>query len=96
MNLKAWPGYTIAYIFESAGSYASCIAAVPFMCVLVGSCWILKSMGKDITNDLLEFNLNKLANADETELLRDFCDISKRLSDAKQFSEAFFNYELLS
>lgn len=85
--MKSWPGYIVAYSLESVGGYAACLASVNFLCVFIGSCWVLTAMVKDITNELHELNVGKSGNASQTEIHWQLCSISKRLSDAKQFSK---------
>lgn len=89
-NMKSWRGYIFAFLLESAGSYAACAASVNFLCIFIGSSWILTSMAKDVTNDLRELNLSKSSkssNNDQCKVQGQFSNISKRLSDVKQLSK---------
>lgn len=85
-STKSWPGYTIAYAVESVACFASLSSVVPLMSLFCGSCWILTSMGKDITNDLKELNVSKLERAKQSDIEHRFCSIIKRFSEAKQLS----------
>lgn len=87
MNLKAWPGYSVAFIIESFGGLAASISPMPYLTILIGSCWILASITEDITNDLFQLNMSTLSERNQHEIHVKFCKISKRLSDAKQLSE---------
>lgn len=85
-NIKSWPGHMFAFLLVSAGVYAACAASVNFLCIFIGSSWILTSIVKDITNDLHTLNVSLSSNEDQCKVQWRFCNISKRLSDVKQFS----------
>lgn len=87
MNLNSWPGYSVAYILGSGASYVACLGSIPYLSVLVGSCWILTAIGNDVTNELIQLNASNTINSDKNEVQIRYCDISKRLSDARQFSK---------
>lgn len=87
MNLKTWHGYSVACFMESVGGYSTCLASVPLICVLVGLCWILSAIADDLANDLRELNvtINDKSSKRDAAFIQ-FCNIAKRLSDAKQLS----------
>lgn len=86
VNLKTWSGYCIGFVIESISAYAACISTGPYVCILIGSCWILAAMVKEITSDLLELNVTTSSKRNHSEVQCQFCTISKRFSDTKQFS----------
>lgn len=86
MNVRNWPGYSVAFILGSVASYIACLGSIPYLSVLVGSCWILTAIGKDITNELHELNMSISSESDQNEVHFQYCNISKRFSNAKQFS----------
>lgn len=88
-NTKSWRGYSIVLVFESIGSYATCAAAVNFLCIFIGSSWILSSIAKDIINELHEWNMDAPRKTDQWEIQWRFCNISKRFAEAKQLSPHF-------
>lgn len=88
---KSWPGYTIAYAIETVACFASLSSVVPLMSLFCGSCWILTSMGKDITNNLNELNVSKLEKAKQSDIERRFYNIIKRFSETKQLSNFFLH-----
>lgn len=88
-NMNSWPGYTLAYFIESVGLFAACIVSPNVQSIFIGSCWILKSLGEDITNDLHKFNEMKLSRRNQKEIRRRFLNVVDRLSHAKQFSMNF-------
>lgn len=49
-------GYLIALIIEAIGASTISLCGVPVICFLVGSCWLLKTIIQDITNDLSQLN----------------------------------------
>lgn len=86
--MKAWPGYTIAFAITAVGCYGCVVAYIPFLIVQTGSLWSFAMFVEDIKNDVLELNKSKvLYKRDETEALLQFCKVSKRFSDLKQFSK---------
>lgn len=86
--MKSWPGYIFAFLLESVGAFATCVAAVNFLCIFIGSSWILTSMAKEITSDLHEMNVSKSSNKDQCEVQWRFCYISKRFSKTQQLSQS--------
>lgn len=84
-NTKCWPGYIFAFLLEASGAYAVVLAPNNYLCVFIGSCWILTSLAEDITHDLNELNMDKSGN--RAEIQWRFCSISKRLSEMKEFSK---------
>lgn len=90
LDLNTWLGYSIAYAIESAAAYAAYLSAIPVMSLIVGSSWILTSIGKEITNNLHELNMNTDSRASERKqngFLLHFCNISISYSNAKQLSK---------
>lgn len=55
-NWKTPLGYLIALLFECISSYYAALFLVPLLCFLFGSCFLLRSFVKDITNDLSLLN----------------------------------------
>lgn len=74
------------------------MAATPYITVIIGTCWILASVGKDITNALHELNMtirDESSARNWREIQSQYCNISKRISDAKQLSKIEMRYALL-
>lgn len=90
-DMNRWPGYIIAYLMESVQAFVSVSTVVPVMCLFCGSCWILTSVGNDVTKEFNELNVNEIENANQTAIRQRFCSITKRFSDAKQFSKYLLN-----
>lgn len=87
--MKSWPGYVFALLLEAAGYFAEVNATIIFLSIFIGSCWILTSMAKEITDDLQELNMDESGSADQAQIQSRFCSISKRLTDVKQLSLKF-------
>lgn len=81
-------GYVISTLIQSVDVYfCAAVGGYLTICYFSGSCWLLKTIVRDISNDFSHLNLNKLSTKDRVEMRILFCDIVRNISDAKQLSE---------
>lgn len=99
INWKTPLRYTIVLILESMIAFYSGLFFSALMSYFIGSCWLLKSLVKDITHDFVDWNIeinasniepnfeqSKNSYAKQTNIRHHFCNILQLHADAKQLS----------
>lgn len=78
-------GYLMAWLSQLAGGCATYSFCIPILSFIFVSCWLFVFIAADITEDLQAFNNgDKVANENQIEKLKRFCDVVKIYTDAKQ------------
>lgn len=90
---RRWPfdwktpfGYLMSWLIEFTGTIIVGMIAIPCFNMIVGSCWLLIVIAKDITNDVTLFNniVKKLEKCVRAETTESFFDIIQNYSDTKE------------
>lgn len=79
--------------FEFVGFYASVASMVPTLCLFIGSCWLLKSIAKDIPLDLSFLALSECHTrscSSRIAICQRFSTAIQCFSDVKQLSSDKF------
>lgn len=80
-------GYAIFVLMQWATVYCMmAFGAYPTMCLYIGSCWMIKTIVNDISNDLAQLNVKPSTAKDRLKKKAFFCDIIRNISEAKQLS----------
>lgn len=79
-------GYLIVLALESFVVSSIGFTNMPLICFIVGSCWLINSLVKDIANDLIDFNVSK-KNEVRMKAKENLCHIVQNFADIKQLSE---------
>lgn len=79
-------GYAIAFCVELLGSFFTSYIVIPYLCLAIGSLWVIRSFVKDIANDLPNLDVSKVTAASTKKVTECFCAIAQGLSEAKQLS----------
>lgn len=79
-------GYLIVLALESFVVSSIGFTNMPLICFIVGSCWLINSLVKDIANDLIDFNVSK-KNEVRMKAKENLCYIVQNFADIKQLSE---------
>lgn len=75
----------MAWFAQSAGSVAVTIVCVQFLNIMLASCWFFSSIAKDITTDVIEFNIDiQESEENRARLTKSFCSLVQIYSDAKR------------
>lgn len=81
-------GYCIAFLMQSAQAYALSLNTVPILAMLIGSCWLLNGICKDIKNDILILNTVKM-NTNRQNAIKHFRNAIRDFLTVKQLSIRF-------
>lgn len=80
-------GYFVAASLQAITTFSSNMLFICMLCPLLGSCWMIISFLKDITNDLAHLKIRKLSNENShAKLKHQFCRVIALHSDVKQLS----------
>lgn len=90
-NSNSWSGYLFAYAMQCLEEFASLLNVGPLISLFCGSCWVLASMGKDLTNNLAELNKSGMRKANRSKVASRFCNIFERFTKTKQLSKYLLN-----
>lgn len=83
-------GYAIALIGSFTAIYAVLLGVSPILSFFIGSCWLIVTFTKDVTNDLSQFSAAELRKTNQVGLEMRFCNVIRQLSDTKQLSNIAF------
>lgn len=81
-------GFLILLAIESFVLSSIGFTCVPLVSFTAGSCWLINSLVKDITNDLINFNVKKGKEV-RKEANKHLCNVIKNFADVKQLSGNF-------
>lgn len=87
----------MAFSIQYAGAYVACFSVSAIICFFFGSCQLIKSFTKDITQDLIHFNVNAASNGNYALKKQMLCNISQNISDITQlsFENDFFAQQIM-
>ena len=78
----------MALIAESAVNTAVCFMGTTTLTFLIGICWLMSALIKDIVNDLIQFNKQrKFKNRQKVKVKECFGKIVRDVKDVKELSE---------
>lgn len=81
-------GYIIALLAESIGVCCTAISAVSIICYFIGSCWLLRALVEDITNDLSFLTADETSPAERyKKMMKRFYNSIRDFSKAEQLSK---------
>lgn len=79
-------GYVIALVIEAIDASTISLCGVPVICFFVGSCWLLKVIIEDITNDLSKLSAITVSTENHIKVEMLFCTFVQSFSKAEQLS----------
>lgn len=83
---KAPFGYVVAWLIEVAAVYTTLTLLYLMVTFIVGTCWTIIDILKDITNDIAQLNAFETSNESRAVTKTHFCCIVKFYSYVRELS----------
>lgn len=86
-------GFLITLLLECTFAYFALLFMIPVLCILFGSCYLLKSFAEDISTDLKLLNVTKTttdSDGNTIKIQEIICNATQSHSELKQLKMSFY------